>query len=533
MTNSIGEVLNSDVVFITGSNTTAGHPVIGARIRQAKERGAKLIVADPRVIDLTSDADVFLQIMPGTNVALYNGMMNVIISEGLQNTAYIEERTEQYDDLVKAVSSFTPEKAAEICGISADDIRAAARLYAQADKGAIFYTMGVTQHTTGTEGVMSLSNLALLCGNIGIESGGVNPLRGQNNVQGACDMGGLPGDLTGYQKVANPEALAKFEKAWGVKLSDKPGFTLCDIVHKAGHGDIKFLYILGENPMVSDPDLNHVEEALKNTEFLVVQDIFLTETARLADVVLPAASFAEKEGTFSNTERRVQRVRKAIEPIGKSKADWVILSDLLNRLGIDANYSNPSEIMAEISSLTPSYAGITYDRLDQLGSLQWPCPTLEHPGTPYLHKASIARGKGLFKGIDYKPSNELPDADYPFVLTTGRVLYHYHTRSMTGRVAGLNKISPESFIEINPVTARNLGIKDGEKVNVSSRRGEISTTAKVVRTIKENVVFMPFHFAEGAANVLTNPALDPISKIPEYKVCAVNISPSDRVSDYV
>ncbi len=533
MTNSIGEVLNSDVVFITGSNTTAGHPVIGARIRQAKERGAKLIVADPRVIDLTSDADVFLQIMPGTNVALYNGMMNVIISEGLQNKAYIEERTEQFDDLVKAVSSFTPEKAAEICGICADDIRAAARLYAQADKGAIFYTMGVTQHTTGTEGVMSLSNLALLCGNIGIESGGVNPLRGQNNVQGACDMGGLPGDLTGYQKVANPDALAKFEKAWGVKLSDKPGFTLCDIVHKAGHGDIKFLYILGENPMVSDPDLNHVEEALKNTEFLVVQDIFLTETARLADVVLPAASFAEKEGTFSNTERRVQRVRKAIEPIGKSKADWVILSDLLNRLGIEANYSNPSEIMAEISSLTPSYAGITYDRLDQLGSLQWPCPTLEHPGTPYLHKASIARGKGLFKGIDYKPSNELPDADYPFVLTTGRVLYHYHTRSMTGRVAGLNKISPESFIEINPVTARNLGIKDGEKVNVSSRRGEISTTAKVVRTIKENVVFMPFHFAEGAANVLTNPALDPISKIPEYKVCAVNISPSDRVSDYV
>ncbi len=533
MTNSIGEVLNSDVVFITGSNTTAGHPVIGSRIRQAKERGAKIIVADPRIIDLTSDADVFLQILPGTNVALYNGMMNVIITEGLQNRAYIDERTEQFDELVKAVSSFTPEKAAEICGVSADDIRAAARLYAQADKGAIFYTMGVTQHTTGTEGVMSLSNLALLCGNIGIESGGVNPLRGQNNVQGACDMGGLPGDFTGYQKVANPDAFAKFEKAWGVKLSDKPGFTLCDIVHKAGHGDIKFLYIMGENPMVSDPDLNHVEEALKNTEFLVVQDIFLTETAKLADVVLPAASFAEKEGTFSNTERRVQRVRKAIEAPGKAKADWVILSDLLNRLGIEAKYSSPSEIMAEIASLTPSYAGITYERLDQLGSLQWPCPTTDHPGTTYLHKASIARGKGLFKAIEYKPSNELPDAEYPFLLTTGRVLYHYHTRTMTGKVAGLNKLSPESFIEINPITARNLGIKDGQKVNVSSRRGEICTTAKVTRTIKENVVFMPFHFSEGAANVLTNPALDPISKIPEYKVCAVAIAPSDRVSDYV
>jgi formate dehydrogenase alpha subunit len=533
MTNSIAEVVNSDVVFITGSNTTAGHPVIGARIRQAKQKGAKIIVAEPRVIDLSSDADVFLQIMPGTNVALYNAMMNVIISEGLQNSAYIEERTEKYDDLVAAVSSFTPEKAAEICGVSADDIRAAARLYAKAAKASIFYSMGVTQHTTGTEGVMSLSNLTLLCGNIGIESGGINPLRGQNNVQGACDMGGLPGDLTGYQKVANPDALAKFEKAWGVKLSDKPGVTLTEIVHKAGHGDIKFLYIMGENPMVSDPDLNHVEEALKNTEFLVVQDIFLTETARLADVVLPAASFAEKEGTFSNTERRVQRVRKAIEPIGNAKADWVILMDILNRLGIEKQYSHPSEIMAEIASLTPSYGGITYERLDQLGSLQWPCPTTDHPGTTYLHKAAIARGKGLFKGIEYKPSNELPDQEYPFLLTTGRVLYHYHTRTMTGKVDGLNALSPESFIEINPTTAKELGVNDGAKVRVSSRRGEIATVAKLTRTIKQGVVFMPFHFSEGAANMLTNPALDPISKIPEYKVCAVRIEPFDRVSDYV
>jgi len=533
MTNSIAEVLNSDVIFVTGSNTTAGHPVIGARIRQAKHKGARIIVAEPREIDLCDDADVFLQIKPGTNVALYNGMMNVIISEGLQNSESIEERTEKYEDLVSAVSSFTPEMAAEICGVSADDIRAAARLYANAAKAAIFYSMGVTQHTTGTEGVMSLSNLALLCGNIGIESGGINPLRGQNNVQGACDMGGLPGDLTGYQKVANPDALAKFEKAWGVKLSDKPGLTLTEIVHKAGHGDIKFLYIMGENPMVSDPDLNHVEEALKNTEFLVVQDIFLTETAALADVVLPAASFAEKDGTFSNTERRVQLVRKAIEPVGKSKADWVILMDILNKLGVEKKYSHPSEIMAEISSLTPSYGGITYGRLDELGSLQWPCPTVDHPGTVYLHKAAIARGKGLFKAIDYKPSNELADADYPFVLTTGRVLYHYHTRTMTGKVAGLNVISPESFIEIHPSTAKSLGIIDGSKVRVSSRRGDITTVAKLTKKIKEGVVFMPFHWAEGSANTLTNPALDPISKIPEYKVCAVNIEPFDRVSDYV
>jgi len=532
MTNSIAEVVNSDVIFITGSNTTAGHPVIGARIRQAKAKGAKIIVAEPRVIDLAEDADVFLQIKPGTNVALYNGMMNVIIAEGLQNAAYIEERTEGYNDLVAAVSSMTPEKAAEICGVNADDIRTAARLYAQGAKGAIFYSMGVTQFTTGVDGVMSLSNLSLLCGNIGIESGGINPLRGQNNVQGACDMGGLPGDLTGYQKVANPDALAKFEKAWGVKLSDKPGITLTEIVHKAGHGDIKFLYIMGENPMVSDPDLAHVEDALKNTEFLVVQDIFLTETAQLADVVLPAASFAEKDGTFSNTERRVQLVRKAIEPVGNCKADWVILMDILNRLGIEKKYNHPSEIMAEIASLTPSYGGITYERLAQPAGLQWPCPTTDHPGTAYLHKAAIARGKGLFKGIEFKPSNELPDQEYPFILTTGRVLYHYHTRTMTGKVDGLNALSPESFLEINPQTAKELGVNDGSKVRVSSRRGDVTTVAKLTRKIKPGVVFMPFHFAEGAANMLTNPALDPVSKIPEYKVCAVAITPFDRVSDY-
>jgi len=346
-------------------------------------------------------------------------------------------------------------------------------------------------------------------------------------------MGGLPGDLTGYQKVVNPDALAKFENAWGVKLSDKVGLTLTEIVHKAGHGDIKFLYIMGENPMVSDPDLSHVEEALKNTEFLVVQDIFLTETAALADVVLPAASFAEKEGTFSNTERRVQRVRKAIEPVGNSKADWVILMDILNKLGIEKKYNTASEIMEEISSLTPSYGGITYGRLDELGSLQWPCPTIDHPGTTFLHKAAIARGKGLFKAIEYKPSSELPDTDYPYIMTTGRVLYHYHTRTMTGKVAGLNALSPESFVEINPTTAKTLGIADGSKVRLSSRRGEIMSVAKLTRKIKEGVLFMPFHFAEGAANTLTNPALDPISKIPEYKVCAVNIEPFDRVSDYV
>jgi formate dehydrogenase alpha subunit len=529
MTNSINELIDSNVIFITGSNTTEGHPVVGSKIRQAKKKGAKIIVAEPRKIDLSADADVFLQITPGTNIALFNGMMSYIISEGLQAAEYIKERTENYDELVTTLADFTPEKAAVICGVSAEDIKTAARMYAEAEKGAIVYCMGVTQHSTGTEGVMSLSNMALLCGNIGIESGGINPLRGQNNVQGACDMGGLPGTYPAYQPVANPEVKAKFEKAWGVELSDKVGLTLTEIVHKAGHGDIKVLYIMGENPMVSDPDLHHVEEALKNTEFLIVQDIFLTETAQLADVVLPAATFAEKEGTFSNTERRVQRVRKAIKPVGNCKPDWQILMDIMNRLGIAKKYSQPSEIFEEIRTVTPSYAGISYDRLDELGSLQWPCPTTDHAGTKFLHGAKIARGLGLFRPAVFKPSAELPCAEYPLIMTTGRVLYHYHTRTMTGKVDGLNKLSPESFVEINPAMAKKLGIKDGDKIAVSTRRGKIESTAKLTEKLKESVIFMPFHFADGAANTLTNPVLDPIAKIPEYKSCAAKVELLNRV----
>ncbi|APG27567.1 formate dehydrogenase [Syntrophotalea acetylenivorans] len=523
MTNSINELMASNVIFITGSNTTESHPVIGAKIRQAKKRGAKIIVAEPRAIEITADAEIFLQITPGTNIALYNGLMSTIINEGLQDVEYIKERTENYDELVATLADFSPEKAAEICGVSAEDIKAAARMYAEAAKGAIVYCMGVTQHSSGTEGVMSLANLALLCGNIGIESGGINPLRGQNNVQGACDMGGLPGTYPGYQKVTDAEVKAKFQKAWGVELSDKPGMTLTEIVDKAGHGEIKVLYIMGENPMVSDPDLTHVEKALSNTEFLVVQDIFLTETAQMADVVLPAATFAEKNGTFVNTERRVQRVRKAIEPVGNCKPDWVILSDLLNRLGIEKTYAAAEEIFTELASVTPSYGGINYARLEKLGSLQWPCPTTDHPGTRFLHAGQCARGPGLFKPAVFKPSAELPCAEYPLVMTTGRVLYHYHTRTMTGKEAGLNQMCPESFVEINPTLARKLGIANGDKVAVSTRRGRVEVTAKLTNILKENVIFMPFHFADGSANTLTNPALDPIAKIPEYKSCAARV----------
>lgn len=527
MTNSIAEVKDADVIFITGTNTTENHPVIGAMVKQAVNKGTKIIVADPREIELANYAEVYLPLKPGTNIALLNAMMNVIINEGLQDEEYIKERTENYEEMKKIVMEYTPEKAGEICEVDPEDIRKAARLYAKADKGSILYAMGITQHSTGTNNVMSVANLAMLCGNVGKESTGVNPLRGQNNVQGACDMGALPGDLPGYQKVNNPDVIEKFNKAWGVELSINPGLTIPEILNHAHKGDVKLIYIMGENPMVSDPDTAHVKESLENLDFLIVQDIFLTETAELADLVLPASTFAEKDGVFTNTERRVQRVRKAIEPIGQSKPDWIILMEVMNRLGYNKTYNSPKEIFEEIASVTPSYGGLSYERIEEEG-IQWPCPTQDHPGTRFLHKDKFARGKGQFQAIDYVPSVELPDEEYPLVLTTGRILYQYHTRTMTDKTEGLTNIAPESFIEMNPALAKELKVEDGEMVRVSSRRGEILTRAKVTDTISNNVVFIPFHYAEGAANVLTNAkALDTKSKIPEFKVCAVKV---DKIS---
>lgn len=522
MTNSNSEILDADVIFVSGSNTTKTHPVLGSFMLQAQKKGAKIIVAEPRNIELAQKADVFLQINPGTNVAIYNGMMNVIINEGLQDTEYIKARTENYDKLKEIVKEYTPEVVAEICRVDAEDIRKAARIYASAKKVGIFYSMGVTQHTTGTQGVKSVSNLALLCGNIGIESGGVNPLRGQNNVQGACDLGALPNVYTGYQKVIDEKVNEKFENAWGRKLSKENGLTLTEIINESGEGRIKFLYIMGENPMITDPDLNHVEQALEDTEFLVVQDIFMTETAQFADVILPAASFAEKDGTFTNTERRIQRVRKAIEPIGQSKADWEIIMLLMNKLGYDKTYNHPSEIMDEIASLTPLYGGISFDRIENEG-LQWPCTDKGHSGTKYLHKGKFTRGKGLFEPAPYIESDELPDEVYPFYFSTGRILYHYHSATMTNRVEGIRKMFPKSFIQIHPADAEKLSIKDGEKIKVISRRGEVKTNARVTDVVKKGLLFMPFHFADGPANRLTNPALDCTAKIPELKVCAAKI----------
>lgn len=523
MTNSVDEIEYTDAIFAIGTNTTENHPVIGAKIKRAvRQRGAKLIVADPREIDLVKYATIWLRQKPGTDVALLNGMMNVILSEGLHDKAYVEARTEGFEEMKKIVEKYTPEYASGITGVPAADIVTAARLYAGAEAASILYTMGITQHTTGVDNVKSIANLAMLCGNVGIEGGGVNPLRGQNNVQGACDMGALPVVFTGYQPVVNEEARAKFEKAWGVSLPSKPGITIVEILHAAHEGKVKALYVMGENPMLSDPDLNHAREALNHLDLLIVQDILLSETAELAHVVLPAACFAEKDGTFSNTERRVQRVRKAVEAPGRAKADWEILQELSTQMGYPMSYASPEDIMNEIHALTPSYAGITYDRIEKTG-IQWPCPNTTHPGTKFLHKDRFSRGLGLLSAIEYKPPAEVPDAEYPYVMTTGRVLYQYHTANMSRLSKGIMERCPESLVEIHPIDADKLGVSAGQFVRVSSRRGVVEAKSQVTTRVAEGTIFMNFHFREAPVNMLTNPALDPIAKIPEYKVCAVKV----------
>jgi len=523
MTNSVDEIEFTDLILAIGTNTTENHPVISSKVKRAVRRhGAKLIVIDPRDIQLTKYADIWLRQKPGTDVAVINGLMNIIISEGLLAEDYIEKRTEGIEALKEVVTKYTPEYVEEISGVPAEDLKTAARMYAQANSAAILYAMGITQHTTGTDNVKSCANLAMLCGNMGIEGGGVNPLRGQNNVQGACDMGALPNVFPAYQPVAGDEARAKFEKAWGVSLPAKPGLTITEIMDAAHKGDIRGLYVMGENPMLSDPDLTHVEEALKNLDILVVQDIFLTETAQIADVVLPSVCFAERDGTFTNTERRVQRIRKAVPPPGEARTDWEIISDLSNRIGYPMSYASVGKIMDEINRVTPSYGGITYERIEKEG-LQWPCPNVDHPGTRYLHKEKFTRGLGLFHAIEYIPPAEMPDDEYPMILSTGRVLYHFHTGTMTRRAKGPSERYPESLVEINPRDTEKYGIEDGKLVKVTTRRGSIEARTRVTDRSPEGVIFVNFHFREVAVNLLTNPALDPIGKIPEYKVCAVKV----------
>lgn len=523
MTNSINDLSDAACILSVGSNTTDSHPVIGMFVRQANRKGTKLIVANPLEIDLVRYADLWLQQRPGTDIPLLMGMMRVIVDEGLTDSSFIEQRCENFDAFRESLNNFPLDLVENITGVPQDKIVAAARMYAANSPAAILYAMGITQHSHGTDNVMATANLAMLTGNIGKPGSGVNPLRGQNNVQGACDMGALPNVYPGYQSVADPAVKEKFEAAWGCNLNPSPGLTLTEIIPAAYEGKIKAIYLMGENPVLSDPDANHVEEALKRLEFLVVQDIFLTETARLADVVLPATSFAEKDGTFTNTDRRVQRVRKAIAPMGGSKPDWWIIRQIAQRMGSQGfDYENPSQIMEEIARLTPSYGGISYQRLEGDG-LQWPCPTAEHPGTPILHTEKFTRGKGKFMPLEYKPSMELPDDEYPLILTTQRSLYHYHTGTMTRKVRGLNELRKEEEVEINPGDAEALDIENGEMVHIISRRGDVTAKIKVTDKSPAGVVSMTFHFAESPTNQLTSPALDPVAKIPELKVCAVKV----------
>ena len=525
MTNTIADIEEADVILVTGSNTTENHPVLSTFVKRAvTRRGAKLIVVDPRRIKLTEFAESWIRPNLGTDVAWINGMMNVIISEDLYDRTFVEERTENFEAMKAVVEKYTPDYVENITGIPADQLVAAARLYAKAPAGSILYCMGITQHTTGTDNVKSLANLAMLCGNMGIRGGGVNPLRGQNNVQGACDMGGLPNVLTGYQSVDNLDAIQKMEAAWNVTgLPTKPGLKVTQMVPMAQSGEMKAMYIIGENPLVSDPDLNHAEHCFGNLDFLVVQDIFLTETARMADVVLPSKCFAEKNGTFSNTERRVQRVRKAVDPPGQAWDDWRIICEIATRMGYAMSYPDSESIFTELAGVTPSYAGLSYARIDQVG-IHWPCPTPEHPGTPILHGAQFTRGKGMFHAIDWIAAAERADDEYPLYLTTGRVLYHYHTGTMTMKTDGLNERVPESFVEITRGDARGMGVEDGDHVTIASRRGAITARVSISPKAVDGTVFIPFHFAQAAANRLTNAELDPISGIPEYKVCAVKVS---------
>ncbi len=523
MTNSMKEIEGMEVIFIIGSNTKETHPVIANRMIKAYRKGAKIIVADPRKVPMTKFSEIFLNLKPGTDVALLNGLAHVILKEGLNNKEFINEKTDKFKEWIASVELFTPEYVESITGIPKDDIIKAARLYGSSRKAGIFYTMGITQHTCGSDNVNAIANLALLTGNIGRECTGINPLRGQNNVQGASDAGCAPNVYPGYQKVDLPEIKEKFEKAWGVSLSAKPGLKSTEMIPAAIEGKLKALYIMGENPVITDPNMNHTVKALKALDLLVVQDIFMTETAQMADVVLPATCFAEKDGTFSNTERRVQRVRKAVNPPGLARNDIAVITELSKKMGYPMEYSSPKEILEEYGKLWPAIAGITYNRIEKSG-IQWPCPSDDHPGTQYLYKDGFPKGKAHFTPTAFNPPAEIADDEYTFILTTGRNLYQYHSGSMTRRVKTIEKHAGEPYIEISKEDAGILDIKEKEEVAVSSRRGTIRIKARITTKVPKGVVFVPMHYHEAAANVLTNDALDAQVKIPEFKVCAVKIA---------
>ena len=532
MTQSIEDIAQSKCLLVIGTNTFEQHPLIGRRIMQAKANGAKIIYADPRLTPTGKIADLHLQFYSGTDVALLNCFMHQILKNGWENKDFIKNRTKDFEKVKEVVMKdiYSPENVSKITGVPAKDIITAAEWFGKSGQSAILYSMGITQHTVGVDNVKSTANLQMMTGNLGRPGTGICALRGQNNVQGACDMGALANVYSGYQSVLVPEMKKKMETAWGCEIAEgKVGLTVTKLINVLADepGKIKGLYIMGENPMLSDPDLHHVEKGLKNAEFIVVQDIFLTETAQLADVVLPATCFAEKDGTQTSTERRVQKWRKAQDPPGQAKADWKIICELGAAMGYAKQFpfTSAEEIFTEVAKVTPSYAGMDYARLEKPEALHWPCPTKEHPGTPILHKEKFSHpdGLGIFTPIEWKAPAEVPDKEYPYILTTGRCIWQWHTGSMTRRSKDLECEEPTGWVEINPEDATTLGVKDKEMVRAITRRGEIKIGTRVTKTIKKGVIFIPFHYVECAANILTNNALDPVASIPEFKACACKI----------
>ena len=527
MSNSIEELAGSDFLLVTGSNTTESHPVISLRMKRAVKNGAKLVVVDPRKIELTKWASRHVQINVGTDIPFYNAMAHVIINEGLYDAEFVEHRTEGFDALARHVQLYTPEYSAAICGVTPEEIILTAREFAAAaPKAAICYTLGITEHSCGSHNVQSLGNLGLLCGTFGQRGGGINPLRGQNNVQGAGDAGCIPTDLPGYQKVERPGIREQFEEAWGVPLPKRRGITKITAMDQMLRGRVRGLYVMGENTVVSDPHANHAEHALRSCEFMVVQDIFLTETAQLADVVLPAAAFAESDGTFANSERRVQRVRPAVSPPGDAKTDVEILLSLFEHMGHPQSAENPAQVFDEMRRLTPLYAGLTHERLDREGGIQWPCPSEDAPGTEYLHADEFSSGfPGFFAPVDHIPPAEEVDDDYQYLLTTGRRRSTYHTGTQTGRADGFDTLVPYEMLELHPIDANREGIESGDLLEVESRRGQVSVTARVTDRSPPGVVFMSFAFPERArTNDVTSDAFDFITETPEFKACAVRIT---------
>ncbi|MCP4807102.1 MAG: molybdopterin-dependent oxidoreductase [Proteobacteria bacterium] len=522
MTNSIPEIRDTELMFVIGSNTTEAHPIIAMEMKRAKKNGSKLIVADPRRIWLADIADLYLPLKPGTDVALLTAMAHVIITEGLHDTDFIAKHCEDFQAVVDATRDTTPEWAETITDVPAEDIRAAARMYATTDKAGIYYTLGITEHTHGTDNVHSLANLVLMTGHLGKRSMGLNPLRGQNNVQGANDAGASPVFYPGYQRVSDAAAREKFAEAWDAELSPDDGMNLNVMMKNLGT-KLKGLYIMGEDVILSEPNTTKIEEGMNRLEFVVCQDIFLNETSRFADVVLPAACFAEKDGVFTNSDRRVQRVRAAVSPPGQARADWQILVDVARACGYDMpDYAGPDEVYAEMASLSPKFAGISHERIEDAG-LQWPCPDPEHPGTPTLHGDGPIRGRGIFQAAAYRPSDELPDNDYPLLLSTGRTLYHYNSATQTRRASGPDAKQPDNFVEMHRLDAKMRGVAAGELVRVTSRRGTVLARVFVSPRMRKGCVWMPLHFAEQNTNRLTNDAGDPITQTAEYKVCAVKV----------